>query len=133
MDRYLFRGLRTDGEGWVYGHFINNPESNRTKMIYWKEENGLMWSYNATVIPETVGQWTGLTCKNRTVNVFEGDKFRYRLNRRYYESVIIFENGCFGFMENSYFIPLYQLADSQGDLDYFEVDFEVIGNIHEEN
>lgn len=136
MDRYLFRGLRTDGEGWVYGNLVVANDNKAAHIYQWKQNIKTSYIHEIVeVIPETVGQWTGLTYQSFanpdeviTEKVFQGDKFRYRLNGRYYVSIVILYNGCFGFMENSYFFPLYTLADSEGDLDYFEV----IGNIHQE-
>ncbi len=49
----LFRGLRTDGKGWVYGNLLNS--------ISIGEVGEGMWSYTyVEVKPETVGQYTGL-------------------------------------------------------------------------
>lgn len=79
-------------------------------------------TYNKSVIPETVGQYTGLTDKNGT-KIFEGDivDYDYFGERKIGK---IFFNGCGYEIENKGCFLCVQSADKQ-------LDCEVIGNIHD--
>lgn len=68
MDRAKYRGLRTDGQGWVYGFYWFELETQKHWIIYLdKEENA---QRAIEVIPETVGQ---LWKPSVGLQVFGGD------------------------------------------------------------
>ena len=102
MRTIKFRGLRTDGKGWVYGgYFQHTPDEDGFRYYIFDFNEGAV-----EVIPESVGQFTGLHDKNGK-EIYEGDivtdgvgkyKIIYDLKLAGYQPYCIFrddpENYC---------------------------------------
>src|SRR5699024_7425124 len=106
-----FRGLRKDGKGWSYG-----MPSHDFKYVFGGGQYDSPDSYE--VIPETVGQYTGLKDKSGK-DIYEGDKVMY--SDKSTSLVVGFENGSF-------------VLKKDGKAYVYNINpkgLEVIGNIHE--
>ena len=110
----LFRGKRIDNGEWVYGYYLIAGGMPFISTFGEKEP--------IAVIPETVGQFTGLYDKNG-VEIYEGDRIHWGDT---YGAVIFYQGSwCY-------------IQDGSSELDYDLLNyyakqyFEVIGNIHEE-
>lgn len=111
----LFRGKRVGNGEWVYGVPIQSYDGD------WQICTD---SYKCTVIPETIGQFTGLTDKNGT-KIFEGDILNFFDNDGEYTN---YEIVWFG---NKWAVVMCgtNIAD---DLDMFFCEYsDIIGNIHD--
>ena len=134
MREILFKGKRVDNGEWVFGDLIRNliydgrEKEIRIGDIYFEHNGDIHGKAVYKVIPETVGQYTGLTDKNGK-KIFEGDivEFTDKYIHKKGRAEIVFEafkwkySGCY-YGGN----PGVWLC-----IDDTSVEFEVIGNIYD--
>ena len=112
MRNILFRGKRVDNGKWTEGYFFKS----------W-DKVFLLWGMTGDcpnmeeVVPETVGQFTGLCDKNGK-KIFEGD-------------IVESPNGTQGFIEwqNAECAFLVNIGDDWQTMD--DCPYEVVGNIYD--
>ena len=121
MREILFRGKRTDNCEWLYGYyFFENinlyANFNGCHYVHPCGQNQAL-----SVIPETVGQYTGLTDKHGT-RIFEGDVVNI-LTENEEIGVVAYDDGGFLVEADGFCVDFH--ANING------TDLEVIGNIHD--
>ena len=138
MREILFRGKTSDGE-WVEGFYSAEEYNLNTHSIEYIPRIQLIGKcVSLGVIPETVGQYTGLTDKNG-VKIFEGDivKTHYaNAQKSDFIEQVVFHNGNFcAYFSNQLCKQWANLYDGTEhlpqDKSVYMDSVEVIGNIHD--
>ena len=134
MREILFRGKNTDNGKWEYGSLLSPDEFNENPHIVYIDylnEYGEIGEISAPVIPETIGQYTGLTDKNG-VRIFEGDICRFKRFNDIHVGEIVFNVTTASFvMRYQSIVGAYGEKATQKMLLSVCDDIEVIGNIHD--
>ena len=140
----LFRGKRYSNGEWVYGNLYIHTHNGLTYPMILQckfshvveSEFPLSFTVDEVflVIPETVGQFTGLSSKNG-VNIFEGDVLKSDLQSKGH-FVVTFEHGSFCTYWTSDFGPTTPMAWTFVEgftepLQYFTKYGCVVGNMHD--
>ena len=133
MRTILFRGKRTDNGEWIEGYYATQSNhacfANELKHQHFIFKDVFL-DFNLgglqkfEVIPETVGQYTGLTDKNGK-SIFEGDIVDCKSRLDNANMVVIFECGQFRMVLSENYRS-YQTNSGFYDINCF--DKEVIGN-----
>lgn len=114
-----FRGLRTDGKGWVYGDLIHTPE-NKCRIIgfdaFYSDGISDYKEFNHIVLPETVGQLSNSLTRKAGGDVYVGDRISYQLAEGLGYPKSKQMEGVVGTVESSY---------------GYYINVKVIGNIHD--
>ncbi len=132
-----FRGKRKDNEKWIYGNLIIDEDKYYICLgINEHIKRDDYEVYMIEVIPETIGQFTGLYDKNRK-EIYEGDIVKINAHNFDFgykqEEIrqIKFIDGSFGIYKgiskNEYYFNDLATEVGYGEIDYYEV----IGNVWE--
>jgi uncharacterized phage protein (TIGR01671 family) len=118
MREILFRGKSPASGLWIIGDLCQYPSG--AKAIKANDMLHIM-----EVIPDTVGQFTGLTDKNGT-KIFEEDIVKIDIAGLIFNAVCKFHSGSFGLVWHYMGTDRWQAFTS-----ICNVEYEVIGNVYD--
>lgn len=137
MREILFRGKRVDNDEWVYGYLLEAVNCNTDKKsTFIMEQDATYYGYGEfacsfEVIPETVGQFTGLY-DDTDKKIFEGDiiKVTDSYGETYSTAVTAYGGTLCVDVIGQYYD--FTAIDFAMDLwATYGCDYEVIGNIYD--
>ena len=127
MREILFRGKRTDNGEWVYGYYVClNRDLHRIYTGYAETDCSAYYPEFYEVIPETVGQYIGVTDKNGK-KIFEGDIVKFGESI----GIIYYDEGCFCVKPNKPYWSRISNPAIDIVMNEYPNEIEVVGNIHD--
>lgn len=125
----LFRGKTIYSGIWVEGDLVQRTDADGSKH-YLIENNEFSEYRSYEVIPESVGQFTGLLDKNGK-RIFEGDILKLTYDGYSFNCEVKFKDGAFLVYKDNAFNGGDADMTLIGWLKHDDYVFEIIGNIHD--
>jgi uncharacterized phage protein (TIGR01671 family) len=122
MRTIKFRGKRVDNGEWVYGYYVFRPDGNH--LIYWQPFEDATQNTYHEVIPETVGQFTGLLDKNGN-EIYESDLISHNGRNGGEPHLVVFD------IEKAAFCGSYGINYPLQSGELYANQIEITGNIHD--
>ena len=129
-ERFLFRGKRKDNGEWETGFLIITRYDCSDEQYFITDK---MTGYHTPVIPETIGQCTGLKDKNGNM-IWENDVIKYHFGNVYAQIRYGAYKSCFDSQKAEhigFYVDWSENRNYRKDLGYWinMVNAEVVGNI----